>query len=934
MTLKFFSKGQGISALAKKLAAKMKGKRKGGPEGASGTPAGSPPTTEGDKAHRKPAAAGHGELAKPGVPGEHFEPDEDQVGGAPDGDRDDKALKSRSLVAMILAKARKPPLGSGERFAQLKGKLGGRKGVRDPGALAAYIGRKKYGKKRFAKLAQKAGAAKWLDQHAPLVTGGDLDRRINPVAKSGGPECGPKSIGTTRSGKQVFGIPSHSGHWKYDAEDHDDAARIHEEAGRKTEATIHRHKAQKLRANGHDQFAKADDGGKKVCPNCGQWQHPHQGKLDCMNQCVRRGFAPKGEGSRGGTVIAHTRSGKARYQPGGKVRNLGHAREILREHGHVIKKTEHGEYRVAKPSTRATAEDSEAGAYYSDDLDDAVATGVDMHKRETGKVEKSASLVARIFMRKAMTKRHFEDAAAHMREQQSSLSPEEHSRHLDTLSSVFRGQNPRFDEGRFRTASGEGSRGGVVKGRTKSGRAVYQGGRVRPMTGASKKHFEAAAAYMRSKQSSLSPEEHKRHVDTLVNTFRQTNPRFDEGRFRTACGQGSQGGDITKSVIGALIVGSIMQKAKGEGSRGGHVVGHYTTGKPKYERGRIKSGPREGMGGFLNPPGHPEHTMSVETDLRRRPENRGAMSLGAAAEAEWLHPATRAEAKRHLANWHANKLPLDHPDVVDWRHRVLGYFKNSWKGDGAEPWNVANLRSTMPPGGSPNDHAGVHLIQKYYPEYQPTPDDWAGAYWGTKPGTVEKARSIVSRALMRKAAWQPKTGQACSCKPGVQRDNCPQCEGTGQRIDFAAIHRARAEGKPSSGPKRTGEGARGGTVIGHTKSGKPIYSAHGHPHYTDVHSKPQGERGAALHKHMPDFTNADHHDAADAHMDHGGTLRMGSPERRSADLAAQSHVAGARYVRQHTPPKPAEKKPVTPQVPPPSIKKSRVQAVNGVVFVG
>ncbi len=38
--------------------------------------------------------------------------------------------------------------------------------------------------------------------------------------------------------------------------------------------------------------------------------------------------------------------------------------------------------------------------------------------------------------------------------------------------------------------------------------------------------------------------------------------------------------------------------------------------------------------------------------------------------------------------------------------------------------------------------------------------------------------------------YQPKTGQSCHCKRGVQRDNCPDCEGTGQRIDFAAI-RAR-----------------------------------------------------------------------------------------------------------------------------------------------
>ena len=35
--------------------------------------------------------------------------------------------------------------------------------------------------------------------------------------------------------------------------------------------------------------------------------------------------------------------------------------------------------------------------------------------------------------------------------------------------------------------------------------------------------------------------------------------------------------------------------------------------------------------------------------------------------------------------------------------------------------------------------------------------------------------------------YQPKTGQRCSCKRGVQRDNCPSCEGTGWRIDFRAI---------------------------------------------------------------------------------------------------------------------------------------------------
>jgi hypothetical protein len=46
----------------------------------------------------------------------------------------------------------KPRLGSGARFAALKSKLASRPGVTNPGALAAYIGRKKYGASKMAKM--------------------------------------------------------------------------------------------------------------------------------------------------------------------------------------------------------------------------------------------------------------------------------------------------------------------------------------------------------------------------------------------------------------------------------------------------------------------------------------------------------------------------------------------------------------------------------------------------------------------------------------------------------------------------------------------------------------------------------------------------------------------------------------------------------------
>lgn len=47
-------------------------------------------------------------------------------------------------------------LGSGERFKKLKDKLSKQKDVKDPQALAAYIGREKYGNAKMNKLS-KAG---------------------------------------------------------------------------------------------------------------------------------------------------------------------------------------------------------------------------------------------------------------------------------------------------------------------------------------------------------------------------------------------------------------------------------------------------------------------------------------------------------------------------------------------------------------------------------------------------------------------------------------------------------------------------------------------------------------------------------------------------------------------------------------------------------
>ena len=64
---------------------------------------------------------------------------------------------NRSSVRQQIMKSkkkRKPKLGSGARFKKLTKSLK-KGGARNPKSLAAWIGRKKYGKKKFQKLAAK-----------------------------------------------------------------------------------------------------------------------------------------------------------------------------------------------------------------------------------------------------------------------------------------------------------------------------------------------------------------------------------------------------------------------------------------------------------------------------------------------------------------------------------------------------------------------------------------------------------------------------------------------------------------------------------------------------------------------------------------------------------------------------------------------------------
>ncbi len=135
------------------------------------------------------------------------------------------------------------------------------------------------------------------------------------------------------------------------------------------------------------------------------------------------------------------------------------------------------------------------------------------------------------------------------------------------------------------------------------------------------------------------------------------------------------------------------------------------------EPGRII---REGMGGFLNPPTHPEHTFCVEVYLRRRPENRGSMSLSAALKCDWLNDFAKERVRAILDSWQPPE--LESPAIQDWIRNVLGYFRGCYKGqEGVGEWHVQNMRMDQDADPMLNIdlHAGVNLIRKYYPAFTP-----------------------------------------------------------------------------------------------------------------------------------------------------------------------------------------------------------------------
>lgn len=97
------------------------------------------------------------------------------------------------------------------------------------------------------------------------------------------------------------------------------------------------------------------------------------------------------------------------------------------------------------------------------------------------------------------------------------------------------------------------------------------------------------------------------------------------------------------------------------------------------------------MGSYLTPPYHPSKFYEVETDIRRKKENRGGCNIEHALEQAYISDETKNKIQQLLKNWEANeKMPIDSAEVQKW---------------------ISDCKNHM-------GNRAAEYIRKYYPEFK------------------------------------------------------------------------------------------------------------------------------------------------------------------------------------------------------------------------
>lgn len=122
----------------------------------------------------------------------------------------------------------------------------------------------------------------------------------------------------------------------------------------------------------------------------------------------------------------------------------------------------------------------------------------------------------------------------------------------------------------------------------------------------------------------------------------------------------------------------------------------------------------DGMGGFLNPPTHPQHTTSIIE--KRGGHEVGYYSLTGARDEKYLPGRVRGTANGILKRWVREK-GQEQPDEV-WLASVYNYFRNCYSPDG-ENRNVSDCLINNANSLPPERHLAYLFVKEFYPAHKP-----------------------------------------------------------------------------------------------------------------------------------------------------------------------------------------------------------------------
>lgn len=207
-----------------------------------------------------------------------------------------------------------------------------------------------------------------------------------------------------------------------------------------------------------------------------------------------------------------------------------------------------------------------------------------------------------------------------------------------------------------------------------------------------------------------------------------------------------------------------------------------------------------GSGCAGDPPAFPTYFYGIETGLSRPSRDRGSMSLTSAAEHDWISAETKRQAADLIAQWYASgRLPEDHPRVQLWQksqyqhfahcyyrptepdeykrpnsrllviYPVPSYELSTFRDDPrfSDEWRTLERAAIEQKNreiieatalvATPDNHAAVVLIRRFYPEHvarldwiADPPKMWQQDWWETceqRPQTDEECRSTCRHGI-------------------------------------------------------------------------------------------------------------------------------------------------------------------------------------------